>query len=162
MIVAEPTSWMNQTFTLTDSEGAGDPFGELALHFFGGGRLTVGDADYEVQPVGALKVGLDLTLGAVLVASARRPSLLRRVTVVTVAARAAGTDADLTVDLTPEGWFGRRWTVAADGVDVGRADWTGHIRSRLHLDVPDVLPLVARAFLVAVLAVQRRRERSSG
>ena len=162
MIVAEPTSWLRQTFTLTDLDGAGDPFGELALRLFRGGRLTVGDVDYEIEPVGLLQAGLDLTRGAAHVATSRRPSLLRRATVVTFAAEAVGTDADLTVDLTPEGWFGRRWTVAADGIDVGRASWTGHIRSRLDLDVPDALPLVVRAFLVAVLAIQRRNDRNNG
>lgn len=162
MIVAEPTSWLRSTFTLTDSEGAGDPFGELALHFFRGGRLTVGSDDYEIRPVGMLQAGLDLTLGGAPVAASRRPSLMRRATVVTFAADAVGTDADLTVDLAPEGWTGRRWTVAVDGLEVGRADWSGHIRSRLHLDVPDALPLVVRAFVVAVLAIQRRREQNSG
>lgn len=162
MIVAEPTGLLRQTFTLTDTEGSGDPFGELALRLFRGGRLTIGDADYEIAAVGLLQQGLDLTLGAAHIAAARRPSLFRRASVVTFAAEAVGTDADLTVDLTPEGWFGRRWAVAADGLDVGRANWTGHIRSRLHLDVPDALPLVARAFIVAVLAIQRRNDRNNG
>ena len=162
MTVAEPTTLFRQTYTLTDSAGSGDPFGELALRIFRGGRLTVGDTDYEIEPVGALQRGLDLTLGAAHIAASRRPSLLRRATVVTFAAEAVGTDADLSIDLTPEGWFGRRWTVAADGVEVGRADWTGHVRSRLHLDMPDALPLVVPAFLVAVLAIQRRNDRNNG
>ncbi len=162
MTVAEPTGLLRQTYTLTDAEGTGEPFGELALRLFRGGRLTVGDADYDVAAVGLLQTAHELTLGAAHVAASCRPSLFRRAITVTFAAEAVGTDADLTVSLTPEGWFGRRWTVAADGVEVGRADWTGHIRSRLALDVPDALPLVVRAFLVAVLAIQRRTERNSG
>lgn len=162
MTVAEPTGLLRQTYTLTDSEGSGDPFGELALRIFRGARLTVGDTDYEVTPVGALQRGMNLTLGSAHIASSRLPSLFRRATVVTVAAEVVGTDADLTVDLTPEGWFGRRWTVAVDGVEVGRADWSGHVRSRLNLDVPDALPLVVRAFLAAVLAIQRRNDRNNG
>ncbi|HEX8297808.1 MAG TPA: hypothetical protein VF594_01495 [Rubricoccaceae bacterium] len=161
MIVAEPTSLFRQTFTLSDTEGSGEPFGEVALRLFRGGRLTVGDADYEFQQTGLLQQALTLTLDGAHVAASTRPSVFRRRTVVTFSADALGTDADLTLDLEPEGWFGRRWNVFADGLDVGRADWTGRIRSRLNLDVSDALPLVVRAFLVTVLVVQRRNERNN-
>ncbi|HEX9951519.1 MAG TPA: hypothetical protein VGB53_07105 [Rubricoccaceae bacterium] len=161
MIVAEPTSLFRQTFTLSDTDGSGEPLGEVSLRLFRGGRLTVGDADYEFRPVGLLQQELVLDLDGVHVAASRRPSVFRRRTVVTFDADALGTDADLTLDLEPEGWFGRRWAVYADGEVAGRADWTGHIRSRLHLDVSDALPLVVRAFLIAVLVVQRRNERNN-
>ena len=162
MIVAEPTGLFRQTFTLSDADGSGEPFGEVALRLFRGGRLTVGEADYEFAPVGLLQQALVLERGGAHVAASARPSVFRRRTTVTFDADALGTDADLVLDLEPEGWFGRRWAVFADNEPAGRADWTGHIRSRLHLDVSDALPLVVRAFLVAVLVVQRRNERNSG
>ena len=57
MIVAEPKSLIGSGYTLTDSDGTGAPFGEIALRLLGGGRLTVGDADYEIERVGLLQQG---------------------------------------------------------------------------------------------------------
>ncbi|HEX8386713.1 MAG TPA: hypothetical protein VF576_11045, partial [Rubricoccaceae bacterium] len=145
MIVATPRGLLRSEYTLADTEGTGEPFGEIALRLFRGGRLTIGDADYEVEAVDWTQTRLALVRDGRRVALARRPQLWRRRTEVTFDGEPLGLDADLTLDLAPEGWFGRAWTVAADGLDAGRADWTRGWKPRLHADLSPALPLVAQA-----------------
>ena len=159
MIVATPAGLMRSDYTLTDPAGSGAPFGEVHLRLFRGGRLTVGDADYDVEATDWTQTSLSLVRGGRRVAVAERPQVWRRRTEVTVAAEAVGLGADLALDFAPEGWLGRAWTLTADGLDAGRLDWRGGWKPRLEADFSDALvPLVAQAFLVVVAVVERRRQ----
>ncbi|HEX8384788.1 MAG TPA: hypothetical protein VF576_01320 [Rubricoccaceae bacterium] len=159
MIVAEPTGLLQSAYTLTDPDGAGGPFGEVALRLFRGGRLTVGDVDYELEPADWTKTSLALVRDGRRVALASRPQLWRRRYQVDVRADAVGLDGDLVLDFAVEGWLGRAWTLTADGLDAGRADWRGGWKPRLDADFSEAVPLVVQAFLVAVAVVERRRSR---
>ncbi len=161
MIVATPTSIFQQTFELTDPDGSGEPFGEIALRMFGGGRLTVGDVDCDLELRDLMRTTTALVQNEATLAVARRPSMFSRRTEVSISVEALGLSTVVGLELVPEGWFGRRWTVLADGLDAGRADWTGSIRPALHADLSEALPLAMQAFVVAVLVLQRRRERRS-
>ncbi len=158
MIAATPTSVFQQTFELTDPDGSGEPFGEIALRMFGGGRLTVGDADFDLEPRDLMRTTTALVQGAATLAVARRPNPFLRRTEVTVWAEAIGLSTGVGLELVPEGWFGRRWTILADGLDAGTARWTGALRPALRADLSEALPLAVQAFVVAVLVLQRRRE----
>ena len=160
MTVAEPTGLFQSGYTLTDS-GSDAPFGEIALRLFRGGRLTVGRDDYDIQALDWTQTSLALVHGGARVAVARRPQFWRRRTEVTLDATALGLDADLVLEVVPEGWFGRAWTVLADGLDAGRADWSRGWKARLSADLSDALPLVAQAFAVAVIVIDRRNSRRS-
>ncbi len=162
MILATPTSLFRQTFELTDPDGSGVPFGEISLRLFGGGRLTIGDVDFGLEARGLLKTTTALVRDAQTLAVATRPSAFRRRYDVEVEGAVLGLEAGLTLELVPEGWFGRRWTVLADGLDAGRADWSGAVRPALRADLSDALPLALQAFVVAVIVVQRRREGNNG
>lgn len=158
MIVATPNGMMRSDYTLTDSDGTGDPFGEVVLRLFRGGRLTVGSDDYEIETVDWTQTTVAFVRGGERVALARRPKFWRRRYEVTVEPEVAGLDASLSLELLPEGWFGRAWTVLADGLDAGRADWRSGWKARLDADLSDALPLAVRALLVAVLVVEHRRD----
>lgn len=149
MIVATPRNWLRQEYDLADADGDGAPFGEVGLRLFGGGRLTIGAADFDLL---ARSTGTryELARGAHTVAVAARPSIFRRHFLVE-----AG-NAEL--EMTATGWFGTHWDVTEHGAPIGEARWTGEIRSRLRLTLPDDVPLVAQAFLAAVAIAERRRQ----
>ncbi len=162
MIVATPANWFQSHYTLTDS-GSDVPFGEIALRVFRGGRLTIGGDDYEIEATDWTQTSLALVRGGARMALARRPQVWRRRTEVVLDAALfeAGTEpaTDLVLDLAPEGWLGKSWTVTADGLDAGRAEWSGAIKARLTTDLSDAVPLVAQAFVAVVLVVDRRNRR---
>lgn len=161
MILAAPTSLFRQTFELSDPDGSGAPFGEIALRLFNGGRLTVGDAEFDLEARDLFKTTTALVQDGATLAVARRPSLFSRRTEVTVSAEAVGLEAGIVLELVPEGWLGRRWTVLADGLDTGSARWNGSARLTLRADLSDALPLAVQAFVVAVMVIQRRRDTNS-
>ena len=160
MIAATPTSWTQGEYDLTDPSGSGAPFGEISLRLFGGARLSVGGADFEVEAAHWTKTTYLVTLDGHDVAVAERPAFWRSRYAVRFDARALGLPADLTLDLATDGWRARGWTLAADGVPAGRADWARGRRPRLMAGFSDDVPLVAQAVLVAVVVSERRRRRS--
>ena len=56
-MIAAATTFLRQTFTLDRPGGSGDPFGEIALRLFGGGRLTVGEDDYDLESDWLVRLG---------------------------------------------------------------------------------------------------------
>ena len=161
MIVAAQRSLLSQAFDLSDAGGSGKPFGEITFHMFGGGTLVVGDAAYEIETHGLFKPRTELVLGGATLAVARQPSAFSGRYEVAVAPEVLGLEAEVGLELVPEGWTSSRWSIRADGLDAGTAGWSGAFRESLRLDLSGALPLTVQCFVAAVLVVQRGRDTSS-
>ena len=120
-----PDHLLRQTYMLTDPTGSGEPFGEIALRLFRGGRLTVGGVDYDLEPLGLVPAGPRLASGGR--RRARDATELFRRAHERHRRRRGGRDRRRPAPRPrARSRFGRRWTVSADGARGGGATGTGH------------------------------------
>ena len=165
MIVATSTSWTRGEYVLTDPDGSGEPFGEVSLRVFGGGRLTVGAVDFDIETSHWTQTTYSLLHDGRRLVRAQRPSLWRRQMEIDIEPEMAGGTSGLELFLAPQGWLGREWTLHASrvsggrlGLEVGHAVWTKVLKGRLDATFDEALPLAVQAFVVAVLVLERRRQ----
>lgn len=150
MILATPRSrFFNTAFDLVNSDGSGEPFGEVRLHLLlTSGHLTLGADAYILRPASVSKWRYALLDGDQVVAEAG---------VVGHTGRRFGVAVDDTEleMVTRSLAIGGTWELMDGDASAGTAQWRGFRKRTLEADFSDRLPLLTRAFVASVLVARR-------
>jgi hypothetical protein len=146
-----PTNWYSWDFKVTDESRA--VAGITLSHWREKGALTIGDSQYGMYREAPMSGAFILERAGTVLARAEKPSLFRREFVVHF--------RDREYTLRPESLLRRAFVLTHDSQRVGSVAPNSAFTRRAAADLPEMLPLPVRMFIVWLTMISWRRQQNS-